>query len=143
MNDSRCTITTSKKGWFTQDQSLMVLDEVHRHAGEKPSLLIWDDFPAHWTDKVVTRAKECNIQLLKVPSGLTPELQPLDFKVNGPYKEMMRQYYLDHHSFSPAEKSEVIHQRICDTCLTCYDRLSKRLIRKSFQCMLSNPNVTG
>ena len=50
----------------------------------KPSLLVWDQFKAHRTDKVKGKLKENKTVLAIIPGGLSGTLQPLDASLNKP-----------------------------------------------------------
>ena len=44
-------------------------------------MCIWDAYRAHLTPEIKKQAEKLNIQLLQVPKGMTPELQPIDINV--------------------------------------------------------------
>lgn len=83
---------------------------------------------------LIKMAQQLNIQLLQVPKGMTSELQPLDFKVNGPYKSKMNSHWIcNSYNLNPKD----FHQngRGNDKY---YDDLSSDLIKKSFSCLKLN-----
>jgi len=126
-NDKRCILTMSKSGWFTHTEMHMVLDTINEHMKGLPCLCIWDDYKAHLTDDVIKKAKECKIKILRVPKGMTSELQPLDFKINGPYKSMMKSYFVS--NYLNDNDINNYHLNLCDTILTCYYNLKPDLMR--------------
>ena len=126
----------SPSGWFTDIHILKVLDIIHEHAKGEPALCVWDEYAAHNTKRVLEQAQLYNIQLLKVPKGLTWALQPLDVKVNGPYKQLMNSYWLKN---AYNENPNDYHTNLCQTVLNCYDDLSMSLIKNSFGCMAHSP----
>ena len=130
--DTRCLLAFSGSGWFTDSQILTALDIIHEYTNGKPSLCIWDDYAAHKTERVIERAETYNIELLTVPKGLTWVLQPLDVKINGPYKQMMNSYWLQRHY---NENSKDYHTNICETVLECFDRIKPEMIKDSFSCI--------
>ena len=65
---------------------LQVIDKIGKHC-KKQSLCILDCYKTHMTKEIREKAKFLNIELLYVPKGLTPFLQPLDYKVNGVFKK--------------------------------------------------------
>jgi hypothetical protein len=132
IKDPRCSLNFSKSGWFTDTQILKALDIMHQYTGGKPSMCIWDDYTAHKTERVIEQAKQYNIQLLTVPKGLTWALQPLDVKINGPYKQMMNSYWLQKRY---NENNKEYHANICETALTCFDRINSEIIKDSFRCI--------
>jgi hypothetical protein len=131
-DDNRCVIIYSQSGWFTYTEILTVLDIIYNHTKGAPALCIWDDYAAHNKDQVLEKAKKLNISLLTVPKGMTPSLQPLDFKVFGAFKPMMNSYWLKN---SYNTNSQNYHTNLCETILNCYENISSSLIRSSFECM--------
>src|SRR5919106_370168 len=93
-NDNRCILTHSPSGWFTHSQCMIVLDLISKHMNGKKCMCIWDSYPAHETPEIIELAKKLDIELLQVPKGMTPELQPLDYKINGPYKMKMNSHWI-------------------------------------------------
>ena len=134
-NDPRCLLTCSPSGWFTEVQILQVLEIICRHAKGAPILCIWDAYRAHFTPEVLLAAEENNVQLLKVPEGLTWALQPLDVKVFGPYKQKLASYWMKN---SYNEDKENYHLNLCDTLLSCYDDLKKDIIDAAFTAVLGD-----
>ncbi len=130
--DPRCVLTQSPSGWFTHVQMLEVLNVINGHMRGFPSLLIWDQYKAHLTKDVIEQAKNYKIQILKVPKGLTLDLQPLDYKVNGPYKSKMKSHWIGHNYH---EDKTNFNLNLCEMILTCYDHLSQDLIIKYFKCL--------
>lgn len=60
---------------------------------KKQSLLVWDQFKAHLTDKVKGKLKENKTIQAVIPGGLTGTLQPLDVSLNKPFKAAMREQW--------------------------------------------------
>lgn len=52
----------------------------------RPAALLLDSFRVHFTPAVQELAQLLRVELIQVPAGMTPELQPLDVKFNGPMK---------------------------------------------------------
>ncbi|KAF0713683.1 hypothetical protein AaE_011735, partial [Aphanomyces astaci] len=83
--------------WWNEDISVAFL---RFHFGSSPNmdekiLLIWDDFSAHFTDKVQDCANEINVILEKVPPRFTWSCQPADVAWNKPFKTQLRRYWID------------------------------------------------
>jgi hypothetical protein len=98
----------------------------------KKCMCIWDSYPAHETPEIIELAKKLDIELLQVPKGMTPELQPLDYKINGPYKMKMNSHWIRNRY---NENENNYHLNLCETVLTCYDDLKPQLITHSFSCL--------
>ena len=85
------------KGWMDEDGILLWLKHVwdtRPGALLKKSLLVWDQFSAHKTDKVKARLKLLKTTQAVIPGGLTSMLQPLDVVLNKPFKDRMRQKWM-------------------------------------------------
>jgi hypothetical protein len=132
--DPRCILKKTSKGWFTHFEMLMVLDIINDHMKGKRSLCIWDQYRAHLTKDVMDRAEQYNIQILKVPKGLTAQLQPLDFKVNGSYKSKMKSHWIQN-NYNEKKNKDNRYIHLCETVLKCYDDLNQNLIKNSFCCL--------
>lgn len=79
----------SPKGWTNEDVMLKYLKEVIiNYTKRKNCALILDDYGAHWTTAVQQIAKDNNIQLIRVPKGLTAVLQPLDISFNSQFNHL-------------------------------------------------------
>ncbi|KAG8196096.1 hypothetical protein JTE90_007834 [Oedothorax gibbosus] len=83
------------KGWMDEDGVVdwisKVLDQIPGPALGKKSLLVWDSFRAHLTDKMKEKVKESlRTSQVVIPGGLTSILQPLDVCINKPFKDRMK-----------------------------------------------------
>jgi hypothetical protein len=75
----------SEKGWSTQKTMLEWLyGVVLPYTKLQPSALLLDAYGCHWTADFVAHAGLLNIELIAVPPGTTPTMQPLDVGFNGP-----------------------------------------------------------
>jgi len=82
-------IYCNQKAWFTSD--IMVKWLKFNFSNDiSPKLLILDDFTAHWTENVLTTARELNVTIMKIPPGLTGICQPADISWNKPFKSNIR-----------------------------------------------------
>ena len=61
---------------------------------KKKSLLVWDQFRAHKTEKVKEELQELNTTQAVIPGGLKSLLQPLDVVLNKPLKDKMRKLWI-------------------------------------------------
>ena len=57
------------------------------------SLLVWDMFKAHITEKSKDHMKRTNTDLAVIPGGLTSVVQPLDVCLNKPFKDLICLYW--------------------------------------------------
>ena len=68
------------------------------------ALLILDIFRAHRTTEVQQNLSESHILLVFVPANCTDRLQPLDLSVNKPFKNELRQHFVEWYSSSVAKE---------------------------------------
>ena len=62
----------------------------------RPALLILDRFGAHFTNEVKAAFACCKTTVLLIPGGCTSVLQPLDVCVNKPFKNYIRQSWMQY-----------------------------------------------
>jgi len=113
----------SPKGWTNESVMINYLQEVIiKHTKGRKCALILDDFGAHWTDNVKKAAKEGNIELIKVPKGLTSILQPLDVSFNSSFKQlrtsecqnvMMRHSEEIENIENVVRRAEIAYHKVC------------------------------
>ena len=87
------------KGWMDEDGVVLWLQKVwDMRPGalqKKLSLLMWDQFRAHKTEKVKEKLKALKTTQAMIPGGLTSVLQPLDVVINKPFKDRLRQKWVE------------------------------------------------
>lgn len=86
-------IFANATAWWNTEMSVRFLEY---HFGDRrgrqvsPILLLWDDFSAHWSDRVRQCAEELGVVLMRVPPGYTSVCQPADVSWNAPLKQRLR-----------------------------------------------------
>lgn len=94
-------VRVQEKGWMTAD---LMTDWIRVVWEQRPgallggpagtrSMLLLDAFRGHLTPEVKTKLRNINSDLVVIPGGMTPVLQPLDVSVNKPFKANLRQEY--------------------------------------------------
>ena len=87
------------KGWMDEDGVVLWLQKVwDMKPGalqKKLLLLVWDQFRAHKMEKVKEKLKTLKITQAMIPGGLTSVLQPLDVVINKPFKDRLRQKWVE------------------------------------------------
>jgi hypothetical protein len=131
-NNSKCIMTYTESGWYNSETVKTVLEKISDYSKEKPSLLILDSYKAHLTSEVRSTAEALNIKLLFVPKGMTADLQPLDYKFNGPFKNKMKHYWFNNNY---NEDPNNIEEHMCKTVIETFNSLKSQLIKNSFACM--------
>ena len=85
------------KGWTDEDGVKLWTDKVWKKQPgglmKTKSLLVWDMFKAHVTEKSKDHVKHTNTDLAVIPGGLTSVVQLLDVFLNKPFKDLIRQYW--------------------------------------------------
>ena len=61
----------------------------------QPSMLVIDAFKGHLTDSVKNQLRKMKTELVVIPGGMTSVMQPMDVSVNKPFKDSLRQQYLN------------------------------------------------
>jgi hypothetical protein len=144
-------VTVSPSGSI--DQHLMI-DYIERvivpYTSGQPALLVFDACRAHLTSSVQEALILHNINHVKIPSGFTNCLQPLDVSINKPLKTEFRTLWSRWMLESPAEYTKCGNRKRPDYKTTmnmihlsaC--RLRKESIIASFTaCGLCTENLTG
>jgi hypothetical protein len=128
-NDEVIGIYT-KNGWSNETCIKLVLDQIAKKTDCENSVLLLDQYPSHTTDDIKNYAKERNIKLQYVPTGLTSKYQPLDLKINGILKNLAIKSYT---------KKLVDDPEMIYSCSNCLDdllenikKVKKRTIMSSF-----------
>ncbi|RHY07732.1 hypothetical protein DYB25_013702, partial [Aphanomyces astaci] len=74
----------------------VVQENLTTRKNNKPVLLLWDDFSAHFTEDVVAYAKTVNVVLEKIPPTFTWICQPANVAWMKPLKACLRRKWVDH-----------------------------------------------
>ena len=61
-----------------------------RYTADQKALLVWNSFRGHLTEAVKDLLARRNVDVAVIPGGLTPVLQPLDKRINKPFKNKVR-----------------------------------------------------
>ena len=90
-NKRGVVIAAQEKGWMNTEGMKLWIDKVWRarRGGleRRRSLLVFDSFEAHVTDRVKRALERENTNLAVIPGSLTSILQPLDVSLNKPFKD--------------------------------------------------------
>lgn len=137
------------KGWMDESGTLEWLDTVWgKRKGallKKPSMLVWDAFRAHHTDKVKVRCREMKTSVALIPGGLTSLLQPLDVCLNKPFKDRLRAKWIEWMSSSDAAVTKGNNLKKVDIVTIAewvkeawLDIPSDMIVRSFKKCSISN-----
>ena len=81
-------IAATENGWMTSDVFYNWFCKFAERNTQRPLLLIMDGHSTHLNLKLIRKAREENITLLKLPAHTTDRLQPLDVCCFGPLKKI-------------------------------------------------------
>ena len=105
---------------------------------KKPSMLVWDQFRAHLTDKVKQRASSERVHQAVIPGGLTSVLQPLDVVLNKPFKDRVRTQWMSWMAEGSAEKTasgnlkKPAVELVAQWVKTAWDDIPADMVERSF-----------
>ncbi|KAH9122126.1 hypothetical protein AeMF1_006461 [Aphanomyces euteiches] len=93
----RCKIHGNLKGWWN---ARLTNDFLRFHFGEyqemdKKVLLLLDHFSGHFSQDILSYARDINVILMKIPAGYTCIGQPADLSWIRPLKARLRQAWMD------------------------------------------------
>ena len=97
----RTRISFSESGWMTETVMKQYLRWLRQQAPEGTLCLFCDCFDAHWTAEVRSEATKLDIDLRKIPEGMTDLLQPCDRRVFGVLKSISRRDWNEMYVRSP------------------------------------------
>lgn len=121
---SRVRLYYSPSGWMNSAILVRWLtDVIQPYLAGRAGALIMDDYHAHWTDEVRAAAAAIDLELIKVPPGLTCEYQPLDVQFNGPMVKERQRIWLRHRMEFPDSKDS--EQKAVERAQMAYEGISK------------------
>jgi len=123
------------------------LEKMPRRGGleRRRSLLVFDSFEAHVTDRV-KRALECeNTNLAVIPGGLTSILQPFDVSLNKPFKDGVRKRWMEwmangiHEFTATGHQKKPLEELICSWIADAWREIPTDMFESSFlKCGITN-----
>ena len=106
-------------------------DVVLSYTEGRPAALILDSYACHFSEDVRTLAAHLNIQLIRIPPGLTSTLQPLDVRFNGPMLALRKK--LSHRRKMIDPFSSDSWQSAVERAQLSYDAMSQETTRRAWQ----------
>ena len=131
------------KGWMDEEGIIIWLKKVwNTRPGallQNKALLVWDQFWAHKMDKVKDCSKDLKTSQAMITGGLTLVLQPFDVVLNKPFKDRLRQKWLDWMSLEddkPMTKGGNIKKPGISLVLSwvksAWDDIPENMVKRSF-----------
>lgn len=94
---SSISYSVQSKAWIDTEEMLRYIETIlipfTQTQPEHRCLLLLDSFSVHLCERVQTKMRDLNIDLLYVPKGMTGLLQPLDIGINKPFKDRLKTCY--------------------------------------------------
>ena len=108
--------------------------------GVGPFVLALDSSRAHLTEENVKWCKKNDIFLVIIPGGLTSVLQPMDLRVNAPYKYHLRELMYKWVEWAWEERGDTVggfpepgNQDLLTMAQTAWDNVDIDLIQMGFK----------
>ena len=112
---------------------------------KKKSMLVWDMFRGHLTEKVKQSAIKMNTTLAVIPGGLTSMLQPLDVCLNKPFKDRLRKMWIEWMASGDVKTTKGGNlmkpdiELVAKWVLDAWNTIPEDMVKRSFlKCCISN-----
>jgi hypothetical protein len=132
-------------GWMTSELCIEWIKKIWFSGpiskGQK-RYLIWDSFSAHKNSDVLEFLAERNNVVSIIPGGCTPILQPLDYMINKPFKDLVKKKFRGWFEVASKESGEKVptppKNDFLDWIVESWSQISLDMISESFlKCGLS------
>ena len=148
-NKHGVVIATQEKGCMDTEGMKLWIDKVWRarRGGlvRRRSLLVFDSFEAHVTDRVKRVLERENTNLAAIPGGLTSILQLLDVSLNKPFKDGVRKRWMEwmangiHEFTATSRQKKPSEELICSWIADAWREIPTDMIESSFlKCGITN-----
>ncbi len=137
------TVHRNVKGWWNQEL-MMKWISVNFGFSQTPKLLLVDDFSGHWTPQVMSFCRMHNVHAMKVPAKYTSVCSPCDVSWNGPFKRLLRNFWvsdlmrqINEAAAGPAPRPQFKmeapgRKTNVEWCRFAWDTVTNRTIRSGF-----------
>ena len=139
-------VKTQAKAWMDEELMHVWLEDIwlkhtklmSQKLGLENSLLRFEAFSAHKTDKVEVKLVQNKLDILMIPAGCTSKCQPIDVCINKPFKANLRKCWMGYVAKMIDEKYDQIpppsHQHMVDWVEEAYNDISSdiRMVKRSF-----------
>ena len=136
MQKKKFFVHCQKDGWCTSEIFAFWIKEILLPYEEEISekcLLIMDNAPSHISNVSLQLLKDQNLSFIQIPSGMTPECQPLDISVNKKFKDNITLLFeherLFYDKLNPKVKLKTARLNLLDYIFRVWD--DKNLITNS------------
>lgn len=138
---SNVRVSASTNGWMTAPVYHWWLRNVYQPEFETTGgrlLLVVDNFKPHLSKESQNIVvNECNSDVVFVPAGCTPLVQPMDVSINRPFKVRMREMWVEwfrnHTAVTPrGNLKQPTRQNAIDWVSAAWDAIPESIISESF-----------
>ena len=142
-------VAMQEKGWMDENIMKIWIEKIWRSRigglGRRRSLLVLDSFQAHKTEQVEGSFKSENTDFVVIPGGLTSVLQPLDVCLNKPFKDRVRQKWVEwmaegiHKLTAGGRQKKTSEELVCQWIGKGSRDIPREMVAKSFlKCGITN-----
>ena len=148
-NKHGIVVAMQEKGWMDENIMKIWIEKIWRSRigglGRRRSLLVLDSFEAHKTEQVKGSFKSENTDFVVIPGGLTSVLQPLDVCLNKPFKDRVRQKWMEwmaegiHKLTAGGRQKKTSEELVCQWIGKGSRDIPREMVAKSFlKCGITN-----
>ena len=137
---SNVRVNASKNGWMTAELYHWWLQHIYKPMTSSRSchhLLLVDNYRPHLTPQSQEIVHKCDSDLIFIPPGCTPLVQPMDVSVNRPFKSRMEElwvaWFRHHTATTPSgNPKQPTRQNAIDWVSTAWADIPQSIIEESF-----------
>ena len=139
-------VMATRNGWMTAERYHWWLENIYG-CNMTTQLLPVDNYKAHTTQlSMTTVGSNCNIDIVFIPAGYTPLVQPLDVSVNRPLKALMREQWVtwfSTHTPKHGNLKQPMRQDVINWVSKEWESVKMETIVESFLLCGITPKVDG
>ena len=147
---SNVQVTASTNGWMTASLYHWWLRHIYQPAiDDKHHLLLVDNYRPHMTEESKSIVvDECNSEVIFIPPGCTPLVQPMDVSINRPFKSKMQSqwatWFRDHRAVTPrGNLKQPTRQNAIDWVSAAWAGIPAEMIKESFVLCGITADING
>ena len=142
-NENAWSTTHIMKKWLNK---VWVPYVQKKNPKDNQGLMIIDSAPSHIKPSLLEYINKKKQKYILIPPGMTRVLQPLDVSINGPFKQYMKNLYIDECIRNKDLNMKISREQILKWILEIWhdeEKITKEMVENSFKyCGISN-SLTG
>ena len=141
-------VTATTNGWMTSPMYNWWLNNLYGYDQQR-RLLIVDKYKSHTVEDNMRTVKiNCNSDLLFIPAGCTPLVQPMDVSINRPFKNKMQEIWVAWFSTHTEQTTQgnlkkPTRQRVIDLVSAAWENVNPQTIVQSFMLCGITAHIDG